>query len=43
VPFDRLSDNAAVIEDDELRIDCDVAAIAGLAFDRGPMGYLEIL
>jgi hypothetical protein len=40
---DCLGDDAAVIEDHELRVDRDVAAIAGLAFDRGPMGYLEIL
>ena len=31
---DRVGFDAAVIEDDEWRVDRDVAAIAGLAFDR---------
>jgi len=31
---DRLGDDAALVEHDELRVGRDVAAIAGLAFDR---------
>jgi hypothetical protein len=33
--LDRLSDDAAVVEHDQIGIDRDVAAVAGLAFDRG--------